>query len=58
MALNDNTDIACVEELLAIGRLERRTPLYFFAYILLAQKHHQDMFGVMKDANEKFKWIE
>ncbi|XP_022855762.1 uncharacterized protein LOC111376981 isoform X2 [Olea europaea var. sylvestris] len=58
MTSKNNAGIACVEELLATGRLQRRTPLYFFACALLAQKRYWDMLGVMNDVNEKFEWIE
>lgn len=58
MAPKKNAGVACVEELLEAGRLKRRTPLYFYACTLLAQKRYQDMLDVMQDADEKFEWIE
>lgn len=58
IALNDNARVACVEKLLTTGRLECQTPLYFYVCTLLKQKRYQDMLSVMKDVNEKFKWIE
>ncbi|XP_022855489.1 L10-interacting MYB domain-containing protein-like [Olea europaea var. sylvestris] len=55
--LTSNARADCVEELLARGRLQRHTPLYFYTCTLLAQKHYRDMLVVMKDADENFEWI-
>ncbi|XP_022851998.1 uncharacterized protein LOC111373662 [Olea europaea var. sylvestris] len=58
MGSHDDSGTACIEELLASGRLERRTPLYFFACAILAKKHYRNMLAVMKDLDEKFEWIQ
>lgn len=58
IAPNDNAGVACVEKLLFASRLECQTPLYFYVCTLLEQKRYRDMLSVMKDVNEKFKWIE
>lgn len=54
MATNESVDAACVEELLATWRLQRRTPMYFFACVLLAHKRYQDMLSIVSEADEKF----
>lgn len=53
-----NAGADCVEELLVAGWLQRLTPLYFYAYTILAQKRYLDMLSVMKDADKKIEWIE
>lgn len=55
MASNDNAGTASVEECLAIGWLQRHTPLYFFAREFLAQKRYRVMLNIMKDEYEKFE---
>lgn len=42
IASDDNVRVACVEELLSTGWLERRTPLYFYSCKLLVQKRYRD----------------
>lgn len=54
MAPKQNAGVVCVDELLASGKLERRTPLYFFACTLLVRKKYRDMLDVMQDTDEKF----
>lgn len=55
---NENVGAAAVAELFAAGRLQRRSPLYCYTCTILMQKRCRDMFAVMKDADEKFEWIE
>lgn len=43
----DNTRASAVEELLAAGLLQRRSPLYYYACTLLKQKRARDMLAIM-----------
>ncbi|XP_022873358.1 uncharacterized protein LOC111392284 isoform X1 [Olea europaea var. sylvestris] len=58
MTSNKSAGVNCVKELLATGRLERCTPFYFYICQFLAHKQYSDMLAIMRDADEKFEWIE
>lgn len=48
MASNESAGVDCIQESLVTGQLERRTPLDFFAFQLLAKKQYRDMLAVIK----------
>lgn len=54
----ENVVASCIENLLAIGCLQCHTPLYFYTCTLCMQKRYRDMPASMKDADEKFVWVE
>ncbi|CAA2978041.1 Hypothetical predicted protein [Olea europaea subsp. europaea] len=48
----------CMNELLAMGRLQKQMNLYFYACKFLSQKANREVLDMQDNANDKFAWVE
>ncbi|CAA3023438.1 Hypothetical predicted protein [Olea europaea subsp. europaea] len=48
----------CMSELLATGRLQKQTDLYFYTCKFLSQRANREVLDMQDNANDKFAWVE
>ncbi|XP_022863854.1 uncharacterized protein LOC111383899 [Olea europaea var. sylvestris] len=48
----------CMSELLATGRLQKQTDLYFYTCKFLSQRANREVLNMQDNANDKFAWVE